>query len=208
MNAALRTYLHEIIIPRYKAFDAAHQPDHIETIIHNAMAIAKDLPVDLEMVYVIAAYHDIGMQHGRETHHLTGAAILMEDQALDQWFDMTQKQTMKEAIEDHRASQENPPRSLYGAIIAEADRDLDPDTVIRRTIQFGLSFFPELTFEEHYRRLVEHVTEKYGHDGYLKLWLDTDLNRKRLDDIRALLGQPEQMKAKVRHFFDTFSKKG
>ncbi|TVP85785.1 MAG: HD domain-containing protein [Acholeplasmataceae bacterium] len=207
MKPALLTYLHEVIIPRYKAYDAAHQPDHVETIIKNAMAIAKDLPVDLEMVYVIAAYHDIGMQHGRETHHLTGARILMEDTVLDQWFDKAQKQIMKEAVEDHRASQENPPRSLYGAIIAEADRDLDPDTVIRRTVQFGLSHYPDLTFEEHYRRLVEHVKTKYGHDGYLKLWLDTDLNRQRLSDIRALLVRHRQMKAKVRHYYETFSKK-
>jgi len=51
---------------------------------------------------------------------------------------------------------------VAGAIIAEADRDLDPDTVIRRTVQFGLSHYPDLTFEEHYRRLVEHVKTKYG----------------------------------------------
>ncbi len=49
---------------------------------------------------------------------------------------------MREAVEDHRASTDHEPRSLYGKIVAEADRIIDPDTTLRRTVQYGLKQNP------------------------------------------------------------------
>jgi uncharacterized protein len=41
---------------------------------------------------------------------------------------------MKEAVEDHRASSSRQPRSIYGKIVAEADRDIDTHEIFLRAI--------------------------------------------------------------------------
>ena len=102
---------------------------------------------------------------------------------------------MKEAIEDHRASASRAPRSLYGKIIAEADRDIDVDNVIRRTIQYGLSNYPELDEEGHWKRFKEHMDSKYSKDGYIRLWIPNSPNAKKLNELRELIAQPQQLRA-------------
>ena len=101
------------------------------------------LGADIDMAYTIAAYHDLGLEGPRAIHHLTSGKILMADARLKRWFSADQIKLMKEAVEDHRASASHAPRSIYGKIVAEADRNLEPETVFRRTIQFGISHYPE-----------------------------------------------------------------
>jgi uncharacterized protein len=194
MNQKLKTYLHQHILPLYEQLDDAHQPSHVMSVIKNALEIAKDYEVDVNMVYTIAMYHDIGMFEGRKTHHLTGAKRLYEDAHLDDFFSETEKNTMKEAIEDHRASRKEPPRSIYGMIIAEADRDIEVEIIIKRTIQFGLSHENQLSKDEHYQRMYAHLIEKYSENGYLKLWLDTKRNKEELSKLRALLHDQKRLK--------------
>ena len=105
---------------------------------------------------------------------------------------------MKEAVEDHRASASHAPRSLYGKIVAEADRDLDPESVFRRTIQFGLSHYPEKSKEEHWKRFVDHMHEKYAVGGYIKLWLPNSPNAEKLQQIRSTIAN----QASLREAFD------
>lgn len=97
------------------------------------------------MAYAIAAYHDLGLEGPRAVHHLTSGKILAADQRLQKWFTNEQLKIMKEAVEDHRASTSHTPRSLYGKIVAEADRDLEPSIVFRRTIEYGIDHYPEKT---------------------------------------------------------------
>jgi uncharacterized protein len=196
MDKALLTYLYHKVIPIYRTFDQAHQMDHVEKVIHNALEIAKDYEVDMDMVYVIACYHDIGMQFGRTDHHLTGGLFLFNDTILKSYFTMEQLTLMKEAVEDHRASNPESPRSIYGKIIAEADRDIEPDIIIKRTSQFGFKHYPELSFEEHFERGYHHILEKYGPQGYLKLWLDTRRNREGLKAIHELLKDKDLIRQK------------
>jgi uncharacterized protein len=194
MNDKLKTYLHENILPKYEKLDKAHQPEHVLSVINHALEIAKDYEVNLDMVYTIAVYHDIGMSRGREYHHITGAKYLFEDANLDSFFDIDQKHIMREAIEDHRASNKTPPRSIYGMIIAEADRDIEVEIVIKRTIQYGLANYPKLSQEEQYQRLYQHLQQKYSENGYLKLWLDTKRNRHELSKLRALINEEKRLK--------------
>jgi uncharacterized protein len=194
MEKLLLTYLYQQIIPIYRHFDQAHQMDHVETIIINSLEIAMDYNCDMDMVYVIACYHDVGIKFGRNDHHLTGGLFLYEDEELKKYFTEEQRKIMKEAVEDHRASNEHEPRSIYGKIIAEADRDIDPNIVILRTVLFGLKHYPELNFEEHFQRAYQHIEEKYGPNGYLKLWLETKKNREGLNQIHALLKNKNEIK--------------
>jgi len=187
MRAEIRQYIEEEILPRYDLFDKAHRRDHAEMVIRQSMELAKELDVDEEMVYVIAAYHDTGLCEGREHHHKASAHIILADPQLQQWFTAEQLQTMAEAVEDHRASTQQPPRSIYGKIVAEADRFIDPATIVRRTIQFGLEHYPSLSREEHYRRMLTHLHEKYGRNGYLRLWFPHSPNARRLEELRLLI---------------------
>ena len=98
---------------------------------------------------------------------------------------------MGEAVEDHRASKSGSPRNYYGLIVAEADRFINGETIIRRTIQYGLKNYPDLDREGHYRRTLEHLEKKYGRNGYLKIWLPWSDNAKRLASLQQMIDNPE-----------------
>ena len=158
------------ILPRYAEFDRAHNMEHVTRVIRSSMELVKTTGADVNMAYAIAAYHDLGMIGHRADHHLRGGKILAADARLKKWFSPEQIKIMKEAVEDHRASASRAPRSIYGKIVAEADRDIDTDTVIRRTVQFGLANYPEMDKEGHWRRFKEHMDTKYSKEGYIRLW--------------------------------------
>lgn len=110
----LREYIEINILPQYATFDKAHRLNHAEKVIEESMKLAQYYEVEPAMVYTIAAYHDLGLCEGREFHHLISGKILAADEKLRKWFSEAQLQTMKEAVEDHRASNKQAPRSMYG----------------------------------------------------------------------------------------------
>ena len=182
------------ILPRYNAFDKAHNLSHANRVIRQSIDLARTMGADINMAYVIAAYHDLGLEGPRAVHHITSGKILLADKRLSKWFSPAQLQVMKEAVEDHRASASHAPRSLYGRIVAEADRDIDPETVIRRTVEFGLGHYPEKSKEEHWERFMEHMHNKYSSHGYIKLWLPGSDNEKTLKQLRDLIESPQAMR--------------
>lgn len=202
MRKQLIQYLDKHILPIYQAFDPAHRIDHVEKVIQQSLDIASSYDVNLDMVYTIACFHDIGMQFGREDHHLTGGLFLYQQEKLKEFFTEDERIIMKEAVEDHRASNKQEPRTLYGKIIAEADRDISLEIVLRRTVQFGLKHYPHITKEEHVQRAYQHILEKYGPEGYLKLWLETKKNKEGLKEIHDLLKQKEVMQMKIETLYE------
>lgn len=182
------------ILPQYADFDKAHNMEHVTRVIRRSLDLARKTGADLNMVYTIAAYHDLGLSGPRAIHHLTSGKILIADARLKRWFSTDQLQMMKEAVEDHRASASRAPRSIYGKIVAEADRDIDPETVIRRTIQYGLANYPELDTEGHWRRFMQHMDEKYSVNGYIRLWIQGSENERKLNELRKLITEPKEMR--------------
>ena len=178
------------ILPQYTQFDRAHNLEHVTRVIRNAMELVRTTGADINMVYVIAAYHDLGMSGPRAVHHLTGGKILAADARLKRWFSAEQIKIMKEAVEDHRASASHSPRSLYGKIIAEAARDIVPEVVFQRTIEFGLANYPELDDEQQWQRFAKHMDEKYSVNGYIRLWIPGSPNERRLNELRSIIAQP------------------
>ena len=201
MQISLKTYVQESILPRYDAFDAAHQRDHAQMVISRALDLAEFYPVDKEMIYVSAAYHDLGLVAGRENHHLVSGDILRNDARLLEWFSASQIETMAQAAEDHRASAQREPRSIYGKIIAEADRLIDPILVIERTLQYGHKHYPQLSKEEHFNRAIQHLHEKYGPQGYLKLWIPESPNAVALKELHALMADDAKLRAIMESLF-------
>lgn len=201
-------YVEREIIPRYDTFDAAHRRDHVTTVIEQSMTLAEHYDVDKEMVYVIAAYHDTGLCNGREHHHTASKEIMLNDVVLRRWFTHDQIVTMAEAAEDHRASSKSEPRTIYGRIVAEADRVIDPETIIRRTIQFTLTNYPTLSREEGRERMVEHLQEKYNYGGYLRLWIAESENAKRLEQLRAIIANSELLDQLYDKIYDELTSQG
>ncbi len=171
----------------YDTFDPAHRREHVRHVMDEALQLAGHYPVKADIVYTAAAYHDTGLGAGRKTHHLTSGAIIRGDRNLLQWLTPEEVELAAQAAEDHRASSGREPRSIYGKLIAEADRQTEPLTVIRRTIQYGLKNYPELSREEQWRRMMEHLREKYADGGYLKLWIPESANAEKLRELRTLI---------------------
>lgn len=194
INLQLKGYIEREILPLYACFDAAHQRDHAEDVISRSLALAEHYDVDINMVYAIAAYHDTGLSEGRDTHHLASGRIIREDSRLRAWFSEEQIETMAQAAEDHRASSGHEPRSIYGKIVAEADRLILPEKVIRRTIQYGLDHHPELDREGQYQRFRQHLLEKYSDTGYLRLWLPESDNAPRLEQLREIIRDEHKLR--------------
>lgn len=182
------------ILPRYTEFDKAHNLSHVNSVIRRSLELVRTTGADINMVYAIAAYHDLGLSGPRAIHHITGGKILANDARLKRWFSAEQIRIMSEAVEDHRASASHTPRSIYGKIVAEADRDLNPETVIRRTIQFGLSNYPELDHEHQWLRFKEHLDNKYSTNGYIKLWISPSPNEENLKTLRNLIANPNELR--------------
>lgn len=195
MRESLERYIFDEIVPKYSSFDTAHKEDHALTVISQAMDLLKNMPEEVrsvheineEMLLTAAACHDLGLVNGRERHHLDSGTIIRSDARLREWFTQEQIETIAQAAEDHRASGKSEPRSLYGMLVAEADRVIDGETIIRRTIQFGFTNYPGLDREGHIRRAIDHLREKYGRGGYLKLWIPWSDNAVRLNALQNII---------------------
>lgn len=211
----LSDYIFQTIVPKYAGFDAAHKEEHALTVIGQALELeekrhawldtqsTEDIdpiwsePINRDMLMTAAACHDLGLVNGRERHHLDSGEIIRGDRNLLQWFTAEQIETIAQAAEDHRASGKTPPRSIYGMLIAEADRVIDQETIIRRTIQFGQKHYPELDHKGHMDRAVAHLKEKYGRGGYLKLWIPWSDNAVRLAALQDLIADTQALRKEV-----------
>lgn len=195
LNPEIQTYIEERIVPQYSSFDPAHRVDHVSSVIANALQMSRFYSVDTDMVAMAAACHDLGLCEDRRTHHLISGRIIRSDVNLLRWFSREQIETIAQAAEDHRASSDHEPRSIYGRIVAEADRQIIPETVIRRTVQYGFSHYPELDREGHWRRMLDHLHEKYAEGGYLKLWIPESPNAQKLAELREIIRDESRLRS-------------
>lgn len=202
MNEHLKEYVENEVIPRYAFFDKAHREDHARSVIDEALRLACFYDVDKDMVYAAAAFHDTGLIEGRETHHLVSGRIIRKDPRLPEWFTPDQIETIAQAAEDHRASGTSDPRSIYGKIIAEADRDIIPLKILRRTVQYGIEHYPELSREEHWARFVGHLHEKYYYGGYLRLFIPESKNAASLEELRQIIRDETSLRVTFDTLYD------
>ena len=195
LNQDLVRYIEDEVIPRYTSFDKAHREDHVRNVIEKSMNMSVHYDVDENMLYAAAAFHDTGLVDGREVHHLSSGRIVRNDPKLRKWFTPEQIETIAQATEDHRASNGNEPRSIYGKIVAEADRDIEPTVVFSRAIEFGVENYPQLNKEQQWERFRQHIKEKYGRRGYLHLWIPGSPNAQNLELIRQTIDDEPSLRA-------------
>lgn len=206
VNLEIMNFVERDILPRYNAFGHSHGIVHVQRVIRNALALVPATGADIDMVYVIAAYHDLGMEGPRAIHHITGGKILAADARLRRWFSPEQLRVMKEAVEDHRASASHAPRSVYGMIVAEADRDLEPQVVFSRTIEYGLENYRELDRQAQWERFASHMDSKYGANGYIKLWIPNSPNEKRIKTLRDIIADKTRLHQVFDELFDKLAR--
>ena len=202
----IKAFVEQEIVPCYNHFDAGHDTRHVETVMSQAMDLARYYPqVDRCMLLVAAAYHDLGLKFGREFHHVHSAAIIRADERLSQWFTEQEIDIIADAAEDHRASSDHEPRTIYGRIVAEADRIIDSETIVRRALQYGMKRQPDLDRESQYKRLMDHMREKYDYGGYLKLWIPESDNARNLEEFRQTLADEKAFRRMFDTIYDTLN---
>ena len=186
LNEELVEYIEKKIFPLYDRNEFAHGINHIKTVIRRSLELADSYDVDFNIVYTVAAYHDLGHFIDRKRHEIISAEMFMEDENIKRWFSDEQRIVIKEAIEDHRASCDHIPRTIYGKIVSTADRTIvDIDNTIKRSYTYGKKNYIGLSEEEQFERVYEHLVEKYGENGYAKVYLED----KEFDEAVGMLRQ-------------------
>ena len=193
INKELIKYIESEIFPLYNRNEEGHGINHIRTVIKRSLNLAKNYDVNLDMVYTIASYHDLGHYIDRKTHEIISAEIFMKDGNMQRWFTNEQRNIIKEAIEDHRASSNHKPRSIYGMIVSTADRTImDIDNTIRRAYSYGKRNYVGLSDEEQIERVYQHLSKKYGENGYAKVYLEDKEFDEAIKNLRRVLSNKEE----------------
>lgn len=199
IDTELVKYIENEIFPLYDRNEEGHGIGHIKTVIKRSLELAKKYDINLDMVYTIASYHDLGHYIDRKTHEIISAEFFMKDDKVKQWFTDEQRNTIKEAIEDHRASSNHKPRSIYGMIISTADRTIiDIDNTIKRSYSYGKRNYVGLSKEEQIERVYQHLTEKYGENGYAKIYLEDKEFDEAIKKLRQALSNKEEFIKRVK----------
>ena len=199
LNKDLVSYIEKEIFPIYKKKEKAHDISHIINVINHAFNISKNYDVDLNMIYTIASFHDIGHHIDKENHETISADIMSKDENLKEFFNSEELEIIKLAIEDHRASSSRIPRSIYGKIISAADKNLTVEIAITRTYLYSKKYYPEFTHSELYEEIYNHLNEKFGKNGYAKVYVEDEDYNNFKKDLIALLENKEE-------FFNEISK--
>ena len=169
VDVKIKTYIENNILPIYEKNDSGHRIDHIEYVIKRSFEFAKQFQdIDLNMVYVIASFHDLAHHIDKDNHEVLSAKLFYENETMKHFFTDGERQIIKEAIEDHRASLKHEPRSNYGKIVSSADRNIDIISSLRRTHAYTTKHYPDFDLDQMIDRAYKHISKKFGIDGYAK----------------------------------------
>ncbi len=197
----IKKYIEEKIFPSYSKNDKGHNLDHIKYVIDRSLKFAKDIPdININMVYVIAAYHDIGHYIDAKNHEKISADMLRKDKKLKEFFSEEEIEVMAVAVEDHRASKKEVPRNIYGRIVSSADRNDTVEKCLYRSYFFGRKLDPKATDQELFERAFDVLTNKFGEEGYAKFYFEDPEYDKFLKELRSLLKDKNKFIERQREF--------
>ena len=175
INKGLKKYIEEYILPQYENNDKGHGRSHIEYVTERCFKFATQFHnINRDMLYAIASFHDIAHHIDKARHEILSAEIFYKDEEMKRFFTDDERLIIKQAIEDHRASAESEPRSVYGKIVSSADRSTDVEDFLRRTHAYTLKHFRGISEEEIIERGYTHTKEKYGATGYAKHYVEDE----------------------------------
>lgn len=194
VNPDLIEYVEQNVFPQYAANDKAHGIVHIKEVIRRSFALNETFSLGLEpnIVYTIAAYHDLGKHENHEIHERIAASKFLADQQMVEWFTDDERKTIAEAIEDHRSSKskDSPPRSVYGDLISSADRNTSIDMVFIRSFFVAQERMPDFVIEDYLNYTIERLSKRYSQHDPENMFLEDETYRVFLKDMRELLKKP------------------
>ena len=199
INRKLQKYIEKKIFPKYKNNDFGHNLDHIKYVIDRSLKFASEVDnINFNMVYVIAAYHDIGHYIDAKNHEKISAEIVLRDDNLREFFTEDEIKTIADAIYDHRASMDGEPRTVYGKIVSSADRNTLVDVTLKRTYAYRVEHNPNDSLDEIIEESRQHVIKKFGKKGYAteKMFFEDLEYKKFLEDISNLAENKAQFRRK------------
>ena len=209
INNKLKEYIEDNIFPEYSKNDQGHDLEHIKYVINRSIKFADTIPdINYDIVYTVASYHDIGHHINPKLHEIISAEIMYKDDNLKEYFSDEERLIIKEAIEDHRASSDHEPRSIYGKIVSTADRNNTVEACLRRSYTYGKRLEPTATDEELFERAHKHLNLKFGEDGYAKFFFKDEEYEKFLHDIRELLADKSNFIKTQRDYINEMKLKG
>lgn len=187
IDKELLYYLNNKIKPRYENHDKAHNTQHLYEVLDRALMLGKKYGVEEKYIYPSVFYHDLGLDKGRDNHEKRSAEYLRSDKNLYKWFDNEEIELMSQAVEDHRASSKNIPRSLLGKIISDADRIMIPERVIQRSLRFNRENYPYISNKDLIEGVYQYLNNKYGKNSYSRLYLPYQPNINEQTKLKRLL---------------------
>lgn len=209
INKELKKYIEENIFPEYIKNDLGHNIEHIQYVINRSFEFAKTVPnINYNIVYTVAAYHDIGHHINPKEHEIVSGKIMFNDIYLKNFFSDKELNIIKEAIEDHRASTDHIPRSIYGKIVSTADRNNTVEDCLKRSYTYGKKLNPNATDEDLFNRAYEHLKSKFGENGYAKFFFKDEHYEKFLKDIRNLLSDKKNFSDTQRNYINNLKTNG
>lgn len=197
LNSDLVAFIENVIFPEYEKNEKAHGIEHIITVLDHANNISKNYDVNPNMIYTIVAFHDIGHHIDKDNHEKISADMMKEYKELNNFFSKEEIKIMIQAVEDHRASSSHEPRNLYGKIISAADKNHTVETAIQRTYLYGIKYFPEYSKNQIYERIYNHLDEKFGKNGYAKVYIKDENFESFKNELIELLENKELFFEKI-----------
>lgn len=196
INEQLKKYIEENILPQYDTNIGGHGIAHINEVITRSFELneAFNLNLNPNMIYVIAAFHDIGYKVDPDNHEQVSADMFYEDNAMKYFFNDEERQTIYEAIIDHRASLDYEARSTYGKLVSSSDRATDIDIALWGIILFQRDKHKDENpsdleiIEYSYQKLAS----KYGENGYAKMYFPDQKYQDFLNGMQALVADKDK----------------
>lgn len=192
----LKKYIIDNIFPEYSKNDGGHNIAHILEVIRRSFALNDTFKLGLDdnMIFAIASCHDWGKYEDHETHHLIAARNFINDEGMKQFFNNEQRQIIKEAIEDHRSSKEDEPRSVYGKLISSADRNTRIEIVFIRSFFVGRERMPETSIEDYLDYTIKRLSKKYDEENPENMFFEDQTYKVFIHDMRKLLKNEDEFK--------------
>ena len=188
MNEEIKSYIDDNILPLYENNDESHSLSHINNVINYSLQLGEKFNLNEDILYTISAYHDVGVFKNRNMHEVISADYFYKDKFLKNKFSEEERQIIYEAILDHRASSKRNPRSIYGKIVATADRQFKSfEVALERTYRYLVSNYPEKSIEEICDLIYKDFNNRYGKCGYVKVYANEEEFTKKLKPIKKLL---------------------
>jgi len=152
----------------YDDFDGGHNRRHCLLVRKMAVLLAKKyLPEKVELAFIAATLHDIGLSVDRENHEVEGEKLIRQDKYLKDNLSSKDFEELCHAVKEHRASTGNP-QTILAKIISDSDRgggSFNTPEAFFRSYNVVLKNYPDPDENINILNTAKHLSEKFCQGG-------------------------------------------